>query len=232
MGLLLIFRCECVRSLAEGGSARSKEANNDMQGANTDTIDSLMDDLQNGDRGIVRRAVDALIARGSREPGLVESLESRLRDDATRWRWPVAYTLGHLTAASGDCLEVLAGGLGSDDQDVRWATQRLLTELGGSQAQARNVLLTLLHKGGATQRRMAIYCLRDVGLSDDSIAEEVVEACHDLEPLVRVAAVTSLARRQPLPARAMPILQRLADADPDGRVRNAAHFVLGRVFEN
>lgn len=200
-----------------------------MQGANADTIESLLDELQNGDRGIVRHAVEAIIARAPQERGLNERLESRLKDVATRWRWPVAYTLGHLAEASGDCLSVLADGLGSQDQDIRWATQRLLTELGGAQDKARELLLSLLRSGSPTQRRMAVYCLRDVGLGDDRIAGEVVEACQDPEPLVRVAAVTSLTKSQSLPGQSVPILRRLADVDSDVRVRNAARFVLARV---
>ena len=201
-----------------------------MSAGSSTPVEELLTQLQDGDRGVVRRAVDALVAKGPGEPGMVERLESRLNDVATRWRWPVAFTLGHLAEASEDCLKVLAEGLGSDDQDVRWATQRLLTAMGGTQGKARELLLGLLRRGAATQRRMAVYCLRDVGLGDDQIAGAVVEACQDSEPLVRVAAVTSLTRCQSLPEQSVSILRRLAEADSDVRVRNAANFVLTRAL--
>jgi HEAT repeat protein len=202
-----------------------------MQGVNANAIERLLDDLQNGDRGVVRRAVDGLVAMAPREPRLSDRLESRLQDEKTRWKWPVAYTLGRVVKASRDCLNVLAEGLGSEDQDVRWATQRLLTELGRTQSQVRELLLVLLHGGRPTQRRMAVYCLRDVGLSDDRFAEAVVKACQDPEPLVRVAAVTSLKTYPSIAAHTAPLLRRLADADADPRVRNAARFLLARGYE-
>lgn len=201
-----------------------------MSAGNRPAVEHLLDELQNGDRSVVRRAVDALVAMAPGEPGMAACLESRLKDQGTRWRWPVAYTLGRLADASEDCLAVLGDGLGSDDQDVRWATQRLLTELGGRQNTARERLVSLLRSGSPTQRRMAVYCLRDVGLSDNRIAGEVVEACQDPEPLVRVAAVTSLARCLSLPRQSVPTLRRLAEADADLRVRNAANFVLVRAL--
>lgn len=194
-------------------------------------IERILDDLQNRDRAVVRRAVDELVAIAPREPGLSDCLESRLKDENTRWKWPVAYTLGRVVEASPDCLDVLGEGLGSEDQDVRWATQRLLTELGRTQSQVRELLLVLLHGGRPTQRRMAVYCLRDVGLSDDRFAEAVVEACQDPEPLVRVAAVISLKTCHSLAAHTAPLLRRLADDDADPRVRNAARFLLARGYE-
>jgi len=200
-----------------------------MSAAEANTVASLVDQLQHADRAVVRRAVDALVAMAPGEPLVAELLENRLGDATIRWKWPVAYTLGRVAEASGGCLDVLADGLGSEDQDVRWATQRLMTHLGGMQATAREILLELLRVGSPNQRRMAVYCLRDIGLTDQRSARAIVAACQDSEPLVRVAAVTSLANLQTLAVQWLAVLGQLAEADPDGRVRNAARFALTKV---
>lgn len=195
------------------------------------TVENLLDELQHGDRAVVRRAVDALVAMAPREPLLAERLERRLADETVRWKWPIAYTLGRVMEASEACLGVLAEGLGSDDQDVRWATQRLLTELGGAQRMVYEALLGLSRDGIPNQRRMAVYCLRDIGPNDQRNARAIAAALSDAEPLVRVAAVTSLVHFGPAAKECASVLRQLAAEDPDARVRNAAGFVLARLGE-
>lgn len=195
------------------------------------TVESLLDQLQDGDRAVVRRAVDALVAMAPREPLLADRLERRLADETVRWKWPVAYTLGRVIEASEACLNVLAEGLGSEDQDVRWATQRLLTELGAAQSLVYEALLGLSRAGIPNQRRMAVYCLRDIGLTDERNVRAIVAACSDPEALVRVAAVTSLVHFGRAATESSSLLRQLAAGDTDERVRNAARFALGKVGE-
>ena len=195
-----------------------------------DSVDSLLDELQHGDRAVVRHAVDMLVGMALQEPLLAGLLERRLDDEKTPWKWPVAYTLGRLGKASGACLDVLAAGLGSEDQDVRWATQRLLTDLGRTQTTADEMLLALARDGLPIQRRMAVYCLRDIGLTDERSAHAIVEACADPEPLVRVAAVTSLMNLRTVTAELASVLRRLIYEDADERVRNAARFVFKKLI--
>ena len=166
------------------------------------------------------------MALAATEPGVAEALAQRLQAAP---RWPVAYALGQITRPSPSCLEVLVRGLGSGDQDVRWATQLLVTDLGKRYAEVGSRLEALLDGGSATQRRMAVYCLRDIGAAGAGLPAALLEALRDPEPLVRVAAATSLAKAPAAGADALDALRSAAAEDPDVRVRNAAAFAVKRL---
>ncbi len=188
--------------------------------------------LEETDKGVVRRSVESLVALAAGEPRVAEALEGRLRAAP---RWPVAYALGQIARPSTLCVEVLAHGLGSEDQDVRWATQLLLTGLGKQYPDVAARLEALLRGGSATQRRMAVYCLRDIheGPVTDAAgiggAPAFLEAMRDPEPLVRVAVVTSLSKSRDVSAEMMGALTHAATDDADPRVRNAAAFAVKKL---
>ena len=192
------------------------------------SVEPLLDALQQNDKAAVRGAVEGLVALAAEVPSVAEALDRRLR---ARPRWSVAYALGRIARPSALCLEVLAGGLGSSDQDLRWATQLLLTDLGKRYPEVRERLQGLLRRGSATQRRMAVYCLRDMGAAGTGLADALLGAVRDPEPLVRVAVVTSLAKAPEVGAAALDALRNAAASDPDARVRNAAAFALTRHEE-
>ena len=193
----------------------------------------LLEALEQTDKGVVRRAVEELVALAAEEPrGVAEALDRCLRAAP---RWPVAYALGQITRPSALCLDVLAHGLGSRDQDLRWATQLLLTDLGKRYPEVEGCLEALLRDGSATQRRMSVYCLRDIhegrdtGVPGIGRAPAFLEAMRDPEPLVRVAVVTSLAKATEVSAEALDALTRAATDDADARVRNAAAFAVKKL---
>ena len=189
-------------------------------------MEPLLDALEETDKGVVRGAVEELVALAAAEPGVAEALARRLQAAP---RWPVAYALGQITRPSPACLEVLVRGLGSGDQDVRWATQLLVTDLGKRYAEVGSRLEALLGDGSATQRRMAVYCLRDIGAAGAGLPAALLEALHDPEPLVRVAVATSLAKAPAAGSDALDALRSAAAEDPDVRVRNAAAFAVKRL---
>ena len=186
----------------------------------------LLDALEATDRAAVRRAVEGLVALAAEEPAVAEVLEERLR--ATP-RWPIAYALGRITRPSAPCVEILVRGLGSGDQDLRWATQLLLTDLGRRYPDVGVRLEGLLGHGSATQRRMTVYCLRDIGA--DGLEAVLLKAIRDPEPLVRVAVVTTLAKAPGVGTEALDALRSAAADDADVRVRNAARFAVKRLLE-
>lgn len=192
----------------------------------------LLEALEQTDKGVVRRAVEELVALAVAEPRVADILDRRLRAAP---RWPVAYALGQMVRPSTLCLDVLAHGLGSGDQDLRWATQLLLTDLGKRYPEVEGCLETLLRDGSATQRRMAVYCLRDIHEGQDAghagigRAPVFLEAMRDPEPLVRVAVVTSLAKTTEVSAETLDALTRAATDDADARVRNAAAFAVKKL---
>ncbi len=188
----------------------------------------LLDALAQTDKAVVRRAVEELVALAADEPEVAEVLAQRLREAP---RWPVAYALGQITRPSAPCLEMLAWGLGSGDQDLRWATQLLLTDLGKRYPEVGAHLEGLLSDGSATQRRMTVYCLRDIAAAGAGLPAAVLRAITDPEPLVRVAVVTTLAKESGIGPEGLEALGKAAADDPDVRVRNAAAFALKRFSE-
>lgn len=189
-------------------------------------VEPLLDALETTDKATVRRAVEGLVALAAEQPGVAEALAERLRAAP---RWSVAYTLGQITRPSNDCTELLVRGLGSADQDVRWATQLLLTDLGKRYGEVAARLEELLRDGSATQRRMAVYCLRDIAAATGELSAAVFGAMEDPEPLVRVAVVTTLAKAPEAGPETLESLQRAAAGDADARVRNAAAFAVRRL---
>lgn len=186
----------------------------------------LLDALQGADKANVRRAVEGLVALAVEEPGVERVLDAQFLISPL---WTIAYTLGQIARPSAPCLEVLVQGLGSGDQDIRWATQLLLADLGASYPEVMLRLKLLVRDGSSTQRRMAVYCLRDIGAA--GLSGLLLGSMEDSEPLVRVAAVTSLTKFLAVGIEELAALRKAATEDPDVRVRNAATFAVKRLAD-
>ncbi|MEE9145427.1 MAG: HEAT repeat domain-containing protein [Candidatus Binatia bacterium] len=195
----------------------------------SEDIASLIGSLDHSDKAVVRPAVESLIVLGPRRPEIKESLNRLLQDPHRKKLWPIAYTLAQLSAPSSRCLDVLIEGLGSEDQDIRWATFLLLTRLGKKDERITPLLLDLLKTGTATQRKIAVYCLRDMGMGDETVLERVIQTLRDPDPLVRVAAVTSLKSRAEVGKDGLDLLFHLFSEDPDSRVRCSAAITLAQL---
>lgn len=195
----------------------------------SEEIDSLIESLDHPDKAVVRPAVDLLIALGSRRPEIQETLSRYLQDPCRKKRWPIAYTLAQFSFPSSLCLDLLIEGLGNEDQDIRWATVHLLTRLGKSDHRVTPLLLDLLKVGTATQRRLAVYCLRDLGIGEETRLDGVLQALRDPDPLVRVAAVTSLKTRPEVGKVGLDLILHLFLEDPDSRVQHVAAITLAKI---
>ncbi len=196
-----------------------------MNPADKDIV-SLMESLAHSDRAVVRRAVDSLVALGHERPEVRSSLSKLFQDISSEKRWPVAYTLGQLTEPSSSCLETLTAALGSEDPDIRWATLQLLIRLGKNDPRILTLVRNLINSENPIQRRMAVYCLRDLGVEDSSLQ---LRFLGDTDPLVRVAAVTALSKQAQLSSDVVSVLMRIKSDDTDSRVRSAARFVLEQL---
>ena len=185
--------------------------------------------LDHCDKAVVRPAVESLIALGPHRPEIKESLTRLLQDPRRKKLWPIAYTLAQLSAPSSRCFDVLIQGLGSEDQDIRWATILLLTRLGKKDERITPLLLELLKIGTATQRRLAVYCLRDLGIGEETRLDGVLQALRDPDPLVRVAAVTSLKTRPEVGKVGLDLILHLFLEDPDSRVQHVAAITLAKI---
>lgn len=195
----------------------------------SEDIVSLIESLDHPDKAVVRPVVDSLIALGSRRPEIQETLNRYLQDSNRKKRWPIAYTLAHFSFPSSLCLDLLIEGLGNEDQDIRWATVHLLTRLGKNDERITPLLLGLLKTGTAIQRRIAVYCLRDLGIGGETQLDGVLQALRDPDPLVRVAAVTSLRTRPEVGKVGLDLILHLFLEDPDSRVQHAAAITLAQL---
>jgi HEAT repeat protein len=192
----------------------------------SEKIASLLESLDHSDKTVVRSAVDSLIAIASHTPEIQENLNRLLMDPSRKRLWPISYILAHLPNPSRLCLKVLLETLDDRDPDIRWAGALLLARLGRSDSGIVTLLIDLLKTDSPTQRRMAVYCLRDMNLKDTASLQALLQSLQDPDPLVRVAAVTSLKVRPDVGRDGLDHILQLFLEDPDSRVRYTAALTL------
>jgi len=192
-------------------------------------LDLLIKSLDQPDKKALREGVEALISMASSTPEVADRLRALLCRAPAEKRWPIAYVLAQISPLSTECLDALKGALGENDPDIRWAVALLLVRLAKkSDSGVAAHLIDLLDSGKPTQRRMAVYCLRDIG-TEDLLRAALQHALGDSEPLVRVAAVTSLKAFPETGRAATDQLLRLVSSDPDSRVRASAALALAHL---
>ncbi|HWO43913.1 MAG TPA: HEAT repeat domain-containing protein [Candidatus Eisenbacteria bacterium] len=189
-------------------------------------IAALLQALERQDKRALRAAVDALIpiARASSDVG--EKLGALIEILEQVQRWPFAYVLAHLPQPRSSAIETLLQTLGAQDAEIRWAVALLLVKLAREEESVSRRLLETLAGGNELQRRMAVYCIRDLNLSDRASLQALMDALSDRDPMVRVAAVSSLKNRADFGPPQASALLRLVLRDPDSRVKNAALISL------
>ncbi len=191
-----------------------------------DKIAPLMADLEKSDKPTLRKAVDALIPIAADDPQIATILSELLSDPNCKNRWPIAYVLASLPSPTRSSVQVLIETLDHRDPDIRWAVALILIRLAKADRQVLKLLIELAAQGTANQRRMAIYSLRDVGLTDEKSVPMLMNALHDPDPMVRVAAVTSLKMQSGLGERGKSELLELFLRELDPRVRNTVVVTL------
>jgi HEAT repeat protein len=190
------------------------------------TSDTLLAALDHPTKLARRQAAEALGELGTRDPGIRSRLVAELSAGTLERRWSVAYALFLAGERSERLWPVLLEAIGSSDGDLRWAASRLVVALDVPDLTAR--LLAALAGGGAEQRKMALYCLREHGERGGHIDAAVIAALDDPDAAIRLAAMSSLVvTARDGDAAAQAILRRLSDADPG--VRRAAAASLGRM---
>ena len=185
--------------------------------------------LDHPDKPTIRAAVDKLIALAESSAALRDILNHRLSEPDHRNYWPVAYVLGHQSQPSGIVIRTLLSALNHREPDIRWANGLLLVRIAKREPAVIPLLIGLCETGSANQKRMALYCLRDLALSDSESRAAMLKALDDDEPTVRVAAVTSLKVRTDVDATVRHKLLVSYLRDTDDRVRNAVAVTLASL---
>jgi HEAT repeat protein len=180
---------------------------------------------------VQRRAVDALAAAARHDPRVVPSLRAALDSDDPRRRWGAAYGLSRIGAALDlRAQQALLEALANPDGDIRWAAADLIVRLGADHPEEiRRGLIALEDHTDHNARKMAIYCLRDLKLSDPAVRAMVVRANRSPESGVRLAALSLLAHLPDAGEEGIAIALGCLESDPDPGVRRAAASALGRL---
>ena len=192
----------------------------------TDRLTALIADLDHPDKPTLRAAVDKLIVLVADSEQVRAILDQRLIESDHRNYWPVAYVLGHLAKPSGVVIRTRMQTLAHAEPDIRWANSLLLVKIAKREGSVVNLLIDLCHSGTANQRRMAVYCLRDLELSDAISLQAIIGLLSDADATVRVAATTSLKSRGDDNERVRQVLLNCYLNDGDIKVRNAAAVTL------
>lgn len=195
----------------------------------TNHVARLIASLDHPDKKIVREAVDALVALAPDAPEVRAEVEEAMARAPAYKRWTMAYVLAQIAPPSDACFAALEGGLDAPDPDIRWAIVVLFAALARRQSGAtQERLASLANAGTATQRRMAVYALRDIGAKDAVTEQAIIAALGDSDPLVRIAALTSLKAFPETARAAVGGMQRMLESDDDARVRAAAAVALAQ----
>jgi HEAT repeat protein len=122
----------------------------------------------------------------------------------------------------------LKSALGDKDPDIRWATAALLSRLLKDDPTVAAALDALARTGDPTQRRMALYCLREGARLP---ASALLASLQDPDAPVRVAALTGLGTSMEDPGKSLAVALDLLQTDPDSRVRCAAATTLAKIAD-
>lgn len=192
-------------------------------------IADLIAALDHPDKPAIRAAVDKLIALAENSPEIRQALSHRLSEAGHDNYWPVAYILGHQSQPSGAVIRTLLDALDHREPDIRWANGLLLVRIAQRESAVASLLIELCETGSANQKRMGLYCLRDLALNDSASRAAMLKALEDYEPTVRVAAVTSLKTRTDVDVAVRQKLLASYLHDADDRVRNAVAVTLASL---
>jgi hypothetical protein len=190
-------------------------------------LDALTDCLRAPVTAVRRLAAETLAALAETDASARGRLDSALRAPDRTLRWGATYGLSRLGPAPPQSLPTLLDALGSDDGDVRWATAAILAAMEHRDAVAEQ-LVGVARDGSPAQRKMALYCLRDMGRSLPAIDAVLLAAFDDPDVRVRLAAITTLPRvvidREAASRRLLAVLD-----EPHDSLRRAAAAALGAL---
>jgi hypothetical protein len=125
-----------------------------------------------------------------------------------------------------DALPTLLEVVGLDDGDLRWAASELIKQLAAVDRERVVAALLVAARDPAAQRKMALYCLRDLGVAEAS--DIALDALADPHRETRLAAVALLAKVHPDTSAAARRIAALVD-DADPHMQRVAAATLGSL---
>lgn len=180
-------------------------------------------------KAVQRGAAEQLIRFARTQPALVHALLQALSDPDPRVRWTAAFTLSHIDLPAPSPLPVLTENLGHEESDLRWAAATAVLRLAARHPSVIEEMLRLARGGNAVQRRMALYCLRDLAQTGPAARAVYLACLEDPDPMVRLGSLSCLGKLRPAAAEVQEKLLQVFEADPDPGVRRAAAVTLGQL---
>ena len=224
------------------------EAERTLPSLPEDVVRGLLACLGHTTKKIQRGAATVLIRFAPRQPGIIEALTHRLTDPDPRLRWTAAFTLSQLELPSpspqrvnalsnqtqlldtSTLLPVLIENLGHQESDLRWAAATAVLQIARRQTQdVAHAMIQLVSMGNAVQRRMALYCLRDLKQTDQVAQNAYLASLRDEDPMVRLGGLSCLGKLRLTGGAIRAALLRLLEYDPDLGVRRSAAMTCGQI---
>ena len=213
-----------------------------------DVVRSLLACLGHTTKKIQRGAAAVLSRFASRQPEIIAALTHKLAHPDARLRWTAAFTLSQLDLPSPSpqrvnvssnqtqlldtftLLPVLIENLGHQESDLRWAAATAVLRLARHYSQdVAQAMIQLVATGNAVQRRMALYCLRDLKQTDQAAQTAYLASLHDQDPMVRLGGLSCLGKLRLTSGAMRAAILRLLEHDPDMGVRRAAAVTCGQL---
>ncbi len=208
------------------------ESERTLRSLSDDVVRNLLACLGHRTKKIQRGAAIVLVRFASQQPGIIAALTHKLTHPDARLRWTAAFTLSQLELPSPAPLPVLIENLGQQESDLRWAAATALLQLARHYSQdVVTGMIQLVNTGNAVQRRMALYCLRDLKQTDQAAQDAYLASLHDQDPMVRLGGLSCLGKLQLTSETIRQAIIQLLEQDPDMGVRRAAAVTCGQMGE-
>ncbi|MBI1817202.1 MAG: HEAT repeat domain-containing protein [Deltaproteobacteria bacterium] len=207
---------DALNAIARLGTATS---------ASVDDVAFLIAHLGDPRKLVQRRAAEALAVLAQAGVLVRPALLQALDDAQLPRRWGAAYALARIGPPPPAAIATLIEVMGSNDGDLRWAAADILKRLG---PQILPPVIGIASSGNPPQRKMALYCLRDLAISSVEVDSVITTALTDVDVGVRLAGLSALVRVTRDAPAAVAWVVRLA-RDADAGVRRAAMSALGSL---
>jgi HEAT repeat protein len=189
----------------------------------------LLHCLGHNRKAVQRGAAGQLVRFARTHPEIVTALIQKLADSDPRVRWTAAFTLAQIDLPEPTPLPILIENLGHEESDLRWAAATAVLRLAEQHPRIVEEMLRLASSGNPVQRRMALYCLRDLGRTDADAQAVYLASLSDPDPMVRLSGLSCLGKLRLASAEARTSLLRLLETDSDLGVRRATAVTLGQL---
>jgi HEAT repeat protein len=194
----------------------------------SDELARALAELGHARKAVQRPAAERLAAAAREDVAVRAAIATRLTSTDARERWGAAYALANVEPAPRDAMPALLDALASSDGDVRWAAARLVVSAIRHEPTLEALVQPLVSAESPLQRKMALYCLRDLAAAVAVDGTGIVPALGDVDPAVRMAAMAAALAVLP---RTGDLAERIATILDDGEpgVRRVAAVTLGQL---